>query len=413
MKYLNTTLKGDLFEEQIFNLLKELLDNEECFVNGKYSKIYWKKSYYSKDREDDIDFDIAIETYLPNAKTFSILTIIECKNLGRKVPIGKIGAFEANLRQIAGEHNVKGIMISSTYFSQQGVNYAKNKGIGLARVDSKNKIDWVNYRKDKISQEYKPNVIDSYLSTENSDKKFFAYIQDKSFESLPEMLIELKIIDKYIPQRSHIKIPYKSVEQIENKIQQISTKKLYENNRLNTDELCKHLSDIYKVKFNFNETLDYHKKNKILGKLTFNPLELFISKELETNIYRWRFTLAHEIGHLLFHYEILKEYLDENTDTENALSFEEELSTELNKNMETQANTFASILLLPQEPLLIDVFQYFEEENIYKDYLYLDSQRVNLNLVYILLARLKEKYGVSHEAAKYRLISLGLIKQEL
>ena len=46
---------------------------------------------------------LAIETYLPNAKTFSILTIIECKNLGRKVPIGKIDDFEAKLRQIAGE----------------------------------------------------------------------------------------------------------------------------------------------------------------------------------------------------------------------------------------------------------------------------------------------------------------------
>lgn len=142
-------------------------------------------------------------------------------------------------------------------------------------------------------------------------------------------------------------------------------------------------------------------------------MEIYISKELKSNIYRWRFTLAHEIGHLIFHYEILKDYLDENTDTENSLTFDDEMSSELNKSMEIQANIFASHLLLPSEPFLIDVANYFINENIHKPQLYLDNQPVNRTLVYNLLNELKRKYLVSHEAAKYRLISLNLLKEVL
>ncbi len=410
MKALSTTLKGDLFEKQVFDLLKEILDNEDFFVSGKNSKIFWKKGYYSKDREKDIIVDLSIETYLNNSKNYSLLTIIECKNYDEKVPVDDVEEFDSKLRQI-GEHNIKGIMISPASFQSGALKFARNKGIGLARISSKNTLDWVNHRKDRITHEYDTETIDLYLSINNTNDNFFAYANDKTFESLSDLLINLKVIDKYIPQRNHIRIPYKTKEEIEDKIKQITTEELYENDKLNTDNLCKTVSDIFGVKFNFDENLDYHKKSKILGKLSFNPLEIYISKDLKMNIYRWRFTLAHEIGHLLFHYEILKDYLDENTDTENSLSFDNELPTELNKNMEIQANIFASLLLLPSNPLLVDVGKYFLKENIHKPYLYLDSQRVNQSLVYNFLNELKRKYEVSHEAAKYRLITLGLVKE--
>lgn len=412
MKALNTTLKGNLFEQQVFNLLKELLDNEDFFVSGKRSKIFWKKSYYSEARKSFITFDISIETYLNNSESYSLLTIIECKNYDKKVPVDDVEEFDSKLNQI-GEHNIKGIIATPSSFQTGALNLARSKGIGLIRVSSKNTLDWVNHRKDRVSNEYEIETIESYLTTENRGKNFFSFVNNKSFETLSDFLIHLKIIDKYIPPRSHIRIPYKGKEEIEKKITQIINGNLYENGKLNTESLCKSISKIYDVKFVFNENLDYHKKNKILGKLCFNPLSIYISNELIKNVYRWRFTLIHEIGHLLFHYEILKDYLDESTDTDYSLSFDEEFPTEINKSMEIQANIFASLALLPKEPILIDVYRYFEEENIYKPYLYLDSQKVNISLVFNLLGRLKEKYGVSHETAKYRLISLGLLKEEL
>ncbi len=408
MKALDTTLKGNKFEEKVYDILKDLLDNEEFFVSGKRSKIFRKKGYYSKDREKEIIFDISIETYLEDTENYSLLTIIECKNYDEKIPVDDVEEFDSKLRQI-GEHNIKGIMISPSSFQSGGVKFAKNKGIGLARIISKNTLDWVNHRKDRVFNEYEIDTIDSYLSTDNSDKNFFAYVNNKTFESLSDWLINLKIIDKYIPSRSHIRIPYKTKEEIENRINQLNIDKIYVGDKLDIYTLCKTIKDIFGVRFIFDENLDFHKKNKILGKLSFNPLEIYISKELQDNVYRWRFTLAHEIGHLLFHYEILKNYLDENTDTEKSLSLGDELPSELNKNMEIQANIFASYLLLPTKPLLQDVANYFIKQNIYKPYLYLDSQKVNQSLVNNFLSELKNKYEVSFSTAKFRLISLGLV----
>ncbi|MEJ7684439.1 MAG: hypothetical protein WKG06_42655 [Segetibacter sp.] len=59
----------------------------------KTSKVFKKKAYYSSKREKDIIFDVTIETTLPNADKYSILTIIECKNLNKKVTVDDIEEF--------------------------------------------------------------------------------------------------------------------------------------------------------------------------------------------------------------------------------------------------------------------------------------------------------------------------------
>jgi Zn-dependent peptidase ImmA (M78 family) len=141
-------------------------------------------------------------------------------------------------------------------------------------------------------------------------------------------------------------------------------------------------------------------------------LKIYITKELKLNLYRWRFTLAHEVGHLILHEEILKEYFGENIDIEKTLSLTGKFPAKTNKFMEIQANKFASMLLLPEKPLLTEVGKYFTEQNINKGYLYVDHQRVNQTALYNLLARLKEKFEVSNEVSRYRLASFGLLQGE-
>jgi hypothetical protein len=380
-------------------------------VSRKNSRIFWKKAYYSRDREKDIIFDIAIESYLPGSEEPSLIIIVECKDYGERVPVGRVEEFESKISQLK-DHNIKGIMVSSAPFDPGGVTLARNTGIGLARLNSKNTLKWVNFRKDRVVKEYDYPTVEKYLSSETTFKHFFAFDNSRSFESFSDYLIYLKIIDKYIPKRSDIRIPYKSNELIENKIAELISTRLYDNGKLNSDVLCQTVTDIYGVKFNFEENLDFDKKSKILGKLNFKPLEISISKELEIiNLPRWRFTLAHEIGHLIFHYGILKNFLDENTDTEKSISFDDDIPGELNKNMEAQANIFASLILLPLEPLTEEVERYFIKEHITnRPFLYLDSQPVNLGLVHNLLYQLSLKSGASKQAIKYRLMKLGLIR---
>lgn len=411
MKQLSTVAKGDFFEEQVFTLVKELLDNDDFFVSGKKSKIFWKKGYYSKDREKDIIFDVSIETYLENSENYSLLTIIECKNYKGNVPVGDVHELDSKLHEI-GDHNTKGIIFSKTGFQEGVFNSARNKGIGLALVKSKDKIDWVNYRKDRNNHKFDKEQSEFCLSSNSNDERFFSYFNHKSFESLPDLLINLGIIDKYIPKQADIFIPFKTPENLEQIIHQLPTDNFYENAKLNHDNLCKSLSEIYGVEFVFDKSLEIKEKSQILGKITFSPLVIFITKELLTDIHRWRFTLAHEIGHLILHYQILKEYIDDNLDIEKSMSLDGGIPEGLNKRMEIQANMFASRMLIPQKSLIEDVQRYFIKEEIYKGFLYLDHQRCNINLVNNLLNELKYKHEVSKEVAKYRLKELKLLLDE-
>ncbi len=220
------------------------------------------------------------------------------------------------------------------------------------------------------------------------------------------------IIDKYVLQKNKIYVPFKTDKQIEENINQLQTDRFYKEDKLDSDDLCKSLSESLNVEFIFDENLGYDGKDKILGKITFKPLKIYITKELKLTLNRWRFTLAHEVGHLILHEGILREYLGENIDIEKTLSLTGKFPAKANKFMEIQANKFASMLLLPEKPLLREVGKYFSEQNINKGYLYVDHQRVNQTLLYNLLARLKEKFEVSNEVSKYRLVALGLLQGE-
>jgi Zn-dependent peptidase ImmA (M78 family) len=82
--------------------------------------------------------------------------------------------------------------------------------------------------------------------------------------------------------------------------------------------------------------------------------------------------------------------------------------------MEWQANTFASCLLLPQNPLVADFFSSTAELEIPNKgygFLYLDNQKCNLDNYYRITNILKQKYQVSRSVLKIRLKKLGLINE--
>jgi Zn-dependent peptidase ImmA (M78 family) len=130
---------------------------------------------------------------------------------------------------------------------------------------------------------------------------------------------------------------------------------------------------------------------------------------LKTDRPRWRFTLAHEIGHLILHSKLLKDKISEKSDTEATLSFKSFAAEMTSKRLEYQANLFAGTLLLPISTFGSLVQEYFLEERIHKEHLYWDNQPINQQLALTLLARISTTYEVSIEVAKIRLIALGLL----
>jgi len=391
---MNTTKKGDKLEDKVYDLLKELLDNDEYYLNRKQSQIFKKKEYYSENRKSDIELDVTIESYLPNAEKYSTLHVFECKNLNKNVTPDDIEEFDSKLNQI-GKHNTKGIMVSIKGFSKSTYNLAKSWGIGLLRIKNSNQLDWVNYRK-----EYNPLEF-----SDETKEVVLASINNTVINNFADLLLASGIIDVYYHSEKYIKVPYISEEKIQSIVDRLYKYDIHDNYCLNIEKLGSFLKSRYPLEIDFS-VLD----ENLLGKIEFEPLKISINIEEEEN--RQRFTFCHEIGHLILHSKLLANRIDKKTDDESSLSLKYYATEKSTKRLEIQANIFASHLLLPIDPIIKDVAKYFDRENINKAYLYLDKQPVNIFLVGKLLNELSIKYKASKESIRIKLISLNLLRDE-
>lgn len=389
---MNTTLKGDIFENKVFNLIQELLCNDQFYINRRASKIFAKKAYYSKSRNSNIIFDITIESYMPNAEEYSHLIVFECKNLNKNVSIEDIEEFESKLKQV-GEHDIKGFMVSTKGFSKSTINFAKYYKIGLIRIQKDNEIEWINYRK---KRNHTINFIDSTLP-------FTSFDENNVFDNLADLLLSLNVIDTYIHNEKYISIPFLTIEKIESLTQRLLKYDVSDNNCINTSKLCQFLRERYQIEF-ITQLLE----NNLMGKIEFEPLKITIDSRIDEN--RFRFTLCHEIGHLILHKKILEEKIYQKQDNNDTLSFHHYLFDSSNRRLEIQANIFANYLLLPEIPFLKEVHRFFKKERINKGFIYLDSQPINIFLTNTLLGLLSVKFKVSKETAKIRLMDLNLLK---
>src|SRR5436190_14670271 len=100
---MNTNKKADALESTIFKLIKKEIGQGRFFVSLDKCKIFSKKGYYSKDREKNIIFDIAVEVYLPGYSAYSMLILIECKNYNHSVPVDDVEEFYSFVAGIAAD----------------------------------------------------------------------------------------------------------------------------------------------------------------------------------------------------------------------------------------------------------------------------------------------------------------------
>lgn len=391
---MNTKDKGDKLEDKAYELFNELLDNDDFYLNRPNSKIFRKKKYYSKEREDYIEIDVSIESYFASSETYSNLHIIECKNLNKNVTPDDIEELDSKINQI-GKHSTKGIMVSTKGFSKSTVKLAKSWGIGLLLLNSSDQPDWVNYRKQSAPLKF----------DDNTNEPVIGLIYGTVVNNFADVLICIGAIDCYRHSEKYINVPYISDKKIEKITNRVYEYDVHDNYFLSLKKLEVFLKSRYNVDIEFTIL-----KEGILGKIEFDPLKISISTSLDEN--RKRFTFCHEVGHLILHSKLLTNRIEGKLDSEKSLSFNFEATELSTRRLEIQANIFASHLLLPSERLIEDVAKYFVQKDINKGFLYLDRQPVNISLVNTLLRQLSLKYGASMEAVKIKLITLKLIKDE-
>lgn len=123
---------------------------------------------------------------------------------------------------------------------------------------------------------------------------------------------------------------------------------------------------------------------------------------------RYRFTLAHELGHYYLHKSLLERYEMRIYESQDTMQVTGGLMDDY-RRMELQANQFAACLLMPKKMFIEHADKVISELGIRKGYIHDDNQyspsegNFNRRLADTFVTRMAEKYHVSKEAARYRL----------
>ncbi len=149
----NTTKKGDDFEDKVFHFVRYALNSGQFGINPERSKVFKKKGYFSKDRDDNIIFDLSIEIFIFQQNEWSILFLFECKDYSKSIGVNEIEEFYAKVLQVSGL-NVKAFFVTNSKLQKSAIKYANSKGITLIGANSDFNFDISN----PIFAAYQSNV---------------------------------------------------------------------------------------------------------------------------------------------------------------------------------------------------------------------------------------------------------------
>lgn len=423
---MDTTKIGNIFEEKIFDFLNDSINQGTFHFKADCCKIFRKKAYFSKERESSIIFDLSVEVYRPGSNNYSLLVLVECKNYNHPVPVDDVEEFFAKFRQISNS-GIKGIIFSTNSFQSGTFAFAKNNNIALVRYFSKHDVKWELERSPSslLKSEAASKLMgEAYLGLTRDDfhNKYFDFsgfyddYYTHSSTLLFGKLFERDIIENGSAidrKKIKIQIPYLSKEFIEDISARELEKIAYTVGEVPLEKIC----EFQKARNGLKVTYEVLTKAKaendsMLGKIVFKPPRITIYLCDNNIIERQRFTLAHELGHLLLNHGkyMVSEYCEQSDlDGNNSklIGLKEIIA------MEWQANYFASALLLPKVNLIADFNLIASNINLVNrgfGALYLDFQPCNLDPYMRIVNELKTKYKVSIAAIRMRLINLGVIR---
>jgi hypothetical protein len=124
--------KGARYEEEVCTLVESELNMGNLGIDPTLARMKKKPSYFSRDRNREITFDISVEVRRKGLVDPFWIWIWECKNYNHSVPVDDVEEFHAKLSQV-GADRTKGTMITPHGFDSGGVEFARSKGIGLWR----------------------------------------------------------------------------------------------------------------------------------------------------------------------------------------------------------------------------------------------------------------------------------------
>ncbi|MEY8214298.1 MAG: ImmA/IrrE family metallo-endopeptidase [Colwellia sp.] len=432
LQNLSSVAKGDMFEDKVFKLFKSHVISGDYTLNPNKCQFFMQKGYLSVKREKKIKVDISIEVHAKKIENLSLLVVIECKNYNKSVGVEDIEEFESKLDQIAGK-NVKGIVFTTKGFQSGALTFASNSGIALARFLPDDQIEWFLERTPNLTGSHSRRKIETEevkKALTNEDYKgkaefiFSTYKNtfSTSFSEVFNKLIpdEFKSINqKKLDNENKDIIPFIGQSYIDNRVNNVFShfkSKIKKNREVLLEPICDYLSEFNDIEFIYDEHLgESAHGNEVLGKISLDTKKIFISSSLKRNSPRWRFTLAHELGHFLLHRKLFISDPSTNImDSQNSINWEDIDKTSVSR-LEWQANSFASALLLPKItliPLIAKFLEDYEVRNSNHGIIYLDNQKDNILTYNSIAAKIKQEYNVSHQMITYRLAQLNILNNQ-
>jgi Zn-dependent peptidase ImmA (M78 family) len=427
---MNTTEFGNAFEQQVHDYLKSAIEQDQFYLKKEHCRLFWKKGYYSQQRRDKIIFDVAIEVWRPGAETYSFLLLIECKRyMTRNVPVGDIEQFFQKVQQVA-PANSKAILASNAGFDTGTRHFAESNGVALLRFASPSEIKWQLERPPSLgatrADKEERECVDAALSLfhfTHLAMDLYARngnVRTNSFWDFVQSLIEtsnlseIEICRLENPKgRPKNAVAYISNLDLEDKATLILKKIGHTSGPVSLQDICAletRQSGLI-VEMGVLQPKDINRAPP-LGKISFSPPVITVFEQTEENDGRERFTLAHELGHLLLGHSrfIAGEFSD---DEDYSLNTPVGLLGPEIARLEYQANFFATCLLMPSRQFAAEFIRITKQHDIKNKgfgMLFVDNQACNQQGYYIVTSYLMKAFGVSRAAATMRLQTLGLLK---
>ncbi|MGG5289160.1 ImmA/IrrE family metallo-endopeptidase [Pseudomonas shirazensis] len=418
---LSTYAKGDLFEERVYDYLKRELEQGDLWFSPKFSQIFRKKKYYSREREDFIVFDISIEVKRPELTEPSMIVLIECKHYGSTIPVNDVEEFCSKIVQVTGA-NVKGIFASASAFQAGAFKFAKNKGVALVRHFDEDGFKWelsrpllmralslaarqrAQIKHGMVEPHYQPSTYTAYASTPVGFTNAWQGVMQDFMHGVKDDLV---VLNKLIVNRPPAKgrVAFVSKAAIEKRTQELLEAAGYMGGSVEFQAMIAQEQSISGLTVHFRD-----QSKSALGRISFHPPEINIFTD-DSEAPLSRFTLAHELGHFfLGHGHYLEHEEMRSDDLEIAASLRIPRSDI--ERLEWQANTFASYLLLPRRALLERfalIAGIYGIRNRGHGILYVDKQAVNYGNFKLVLENLSHHFKVSKAAVRLRLVGLGVL----
>lgn len=413
---MNTTEKGDKFEDNVLTLLMKEIEDFNTFINPKnHIEVFKKKKYYSRFRKSDIEFDIAIEVYQDKQiKNYSSLILIECKDYKGTVGVDQINKFLQDVRDLSEgnfSHSLKPIMAISSNLAKSAFNVALERNVGLIKINESDGLKWV------LNRSFEKYGINQALNAEgvfvNSDQpnyynsSWFFYSHNRWFSNFKGYL---RYISGQKEENHRSQVRYFSKDTLEDMAREILIKVEYSEGAVCVSDLLTYEA-LDSVKLYKDVTPSVHEES-LLGRVDFKSNEIFMYKKNVEDEKRDRFTLAHELSHILLGHS---QYLDKDSLEESDLANLEILDNSMVAKLEFQANYLASCLLVPKDQLSKVFLKIYSESGLKRRgifWIYLDNQPENKIKANNIITKLSRHFDVSKTVIKIRLMNFGLLHDE-